>query len=92
MKLFAITHQNRDGCRVLTFANQSRNHYNTRDKAEKALEQLKVNGLPRIREILGETGFATLEVREIECYENGDAKGIYVECQLLNGDIDVSST
>jgi hypothetical protein len=38
-----------------------------------------VNGLPRIREILGETGFATLEVREIECYENGDAKGIYVE-------------
>ena len=79
MKLFAISHQNRDGCRVLTFANQSRNHYSTRDKAEKALEQLKVNGLPRIREILGETGFATLEVREIESYENGDAKSIYIE-------------
>ena len=79
MKLFAITHQNRDGYRVLTFANQSRNHYSTKDKAEKALEQLKVNGLPRIREILGETGFATLEVREIESYENGDAKSIYIE-------------
>jgi len=79
MKLFAISHQNRDGCRVLTFANQSRNHYSTKDKAEKALEQLKVNGLPRIREILGETGFATLEVREIESYENGDAKSIYIE-------------
>jgi len=79
MKLFAITHQNRDGCRVLTFANQSRNHYNTKAEAEKVLEQLKVNGLPRIREILGGFGFATLEVREIECYENGDAKGIYVE-------------
>ena len=64
---------------MLTFANQSRTIKKPRDKAEKALEQIKVNGLPRIREILGETGFATLEVREIECYENGDAKGIYVE-------------
>ena len=36
------------------------------------------SGELRLREILGEFEYSTLEVRKIECYENGDAKGIYI--------------
>lgn len=52
--------------------------YGTKSEAKEALKRLKENGELRLREILGEFEYSTLEVRKIECYENGDAKGIYI--------------
>lgn len=71
---YAITHVGKDGLRTLTFANQGRNHYVTREEAE-ALMALFAPGL---RNVLG-AKTATLEVREVECYDHGDAKGIYFD-------------
>jgi hypothetical protein len=75
MKRFAITSIGVDGLRTLTFANQGKNFYSTRREAQTALDIFK----PSLRaKILFERA-DTLEVREVECWESGDAKGIYFE-------------
>ena len=71
MKRFAITHVNSDGMRVLTLPNQGRQHYADQRTAEIAMRILT----PGLRaKILGSKA-DTLEVREVECYAHGDAKG-----------------
>lgn len=75
MILYAITHINKDGYRTLTFANQGRNHFNTPEEAENAMRVFE----PGLRDkILGNLA-DTLQVRPVDCYEHGDAKGIYFE-------------
>lgn len=75
--LYAITHVNREGMRQLTFANQGRNHYSTQRAAKKALAEFVQVGDLRAK-VLGNMA-DTLEVRPIECYDHGDAKGIYFD-------------
>ena len=71
---FAITHE-RQGLRQLTFANQGRNFYDTAEAAREAMALYE----PDLRaKILGAAA-DTLDVRPVECYENGDAKAIYFE-------------
>lgn len=72
IKRFAITHLAKDGLRTLAFANQGRNHYDTKEQAEQALVLLS----PDLKNKLG---LVALEVREVECYAHGDAVGIYFE-------------
>ena len=69
---YAITHINKDGDRVLTFANQGRNHYDTMTEAQLALEMYA----PSLDQKTG-VNVETLAVVAIDCYDNGDAKGIY---------------
>ncbi len=70
---FAITHANKDNLRVLTFANQGRNHYDTREAAEASLAAFRgPQGLPRV---LTPEQVASLEAIEVECYGHGDALG-----------------
>lgn len=78
MKRYAITHVSRkSGLRVLTFANQGRKHFDTRQEAREHLEALKgPDGLCRV---LDPQEFLSLETREVECYDHGDAKGIYFD-------------
>lgn len=77
MILYAITHIGQYGMRTLTFANQGRNHYKTQEAAQKALDgYLKVGDLRE--KVLGNMA-DTLEVRPVECYDHGDAKGIYFD-------------
>jgi hypothetical protein len=64
--------------RHLTFANQGRNLYATRTEAQEALELFELDLRAKV---LGEMA-NTLEVREVECYENGDAVSIYVPMRL----------
>lgn len=72
---YAITHVGRLGLRQLTLANQGRNHYRTRADAERAMRLLE----PDLRaKVLGDDA-DTLEVRPVECYEHGDAIGIYFD-------------
>ena len=75
MRRFAITHKNGQGMRTLTFANQGRHHFDTRTEAEAALKSIE----PSLRaKVLGSLA-DTLEVREVDCYDLGDAKGIYFD-------------
>ena len=72
---YAITHIDEKGLRRLTFANQGRNHYDTAAIAEANLKVFKSNN--NLESILKYP--ETLDVRAVECYDHGDAKGIYVD-------------
>jgi len=73
-RMYAITHIGDNG-RVLTFANQGRNHYDTREAAEEALKLYE----PDLRaKVLGDKA-DTLEVRWVRCWPHGDAVGIYFD-------------
>jgi hypothetical protein len=68
---YAITNIGKDGLRVLTFANQGRNHYDTREAAQASLDLFKgPQGLPRV---LTPEQVASLQVTEVECYGHGDS-------------------
>lgn len=79
MERFAITHVNKDSLRQLTFANQGRNHYDTREAAEKAMHCFEGDLRSKV---LGHAA-NTLEVRPVDCHEHGDAKGIYFPMELF---------
>ena len=77
MKRYAITHVGGLGLRTLTLPNQGRHHFDTLAEAEYALKLLE----PDLRaKVLGSLA-DTLEVREVDCYDHGDAKGIYFDVQ-----------
>lgn len=74
--MYAITHVDKDGLRTLTFANQGRNHYETEKAARKHLNAIHANN--DVHAIWGDAA-DTLEVRPVECYDHGDAVGIYFD-------------
>lgn len=78
MKRYAITHMSRKtGLRTLSLPNQGRNHSDSRQEAEGHLSALQgPDGLCRV---MDPQEFLTLRVDEIECYDHGDARGIYVQ-------------
>lgn len=79
MERFAITHyDSKSGVRQLTFANQGRNFYATREDAEKAMQLFE----PDLRSKILFDAANSLEVRAVDCYENGDAKSIYFPMRL----------
>ncbi len=72
---YGITHINGGGDRQLTFANHGRNLYSDPSECLRALEIYK----PQLRsKVLGNRA-DTLEIRQVDCYENGDAKGLYFD-------------
>jgi hypothetical protein len=75
--LYAITHVGPNGLRRLTFANQGRRHYATAAEAEQVLEIFR--GPLGLRQVLTESEMKTLAVRAVQCYDHGDAIGIYVQ-------------
>lgn len=79
VKRWAITiptHDNDPEYRVLAFANQGRNHYDTREQVEQALRSVQQNNSP---ERLKEFKLDQARVDEVECYHHGDAIGIYIK-------------
>lgn len=75
---YAITKINKDGDRVLAFANQGRNHFDTQEAAERHLRAtLENNTADTLRSVYGDV--SKMEVRPVECYEHGDAIGIYFD-------------
>ncbi len=73
---YAITHINSKlGLRQLTLPNQGRHHFDDKDEAQGALEALK----PGLKEKILGADADTLEVRPVDCYDHGDAKGIYFD-------------
>lgn len=77
---FNISFINKHGDRVLLGTNQGRFFKETREEAEKALQSmLTPENEGRWRDIYGEQAVGTFRVDPFECYENGDATGIYVK-------------
>lgn len=72
--MYAITHIGKDGLRTLTFANQGRYHHETQEQAEHVMHAIK----PGMERVIGDR-INTLEVRPVECYDHGDAMGVYFE-------------
>lgn len=66
VKRFVITHVGKYKLRCLTFAQQGRNTYPTRDEAQDALDLYKQPG--GLERVLKPAQLATLEVREVDCY------------------------
>lgn len=82
--MYAITHINRDGMRTLTYANQGRNHCETRAEAERKLAALVGNtDVARLEQVFGNQALGTFDVRAVECYDHGDAKSIYFSDAIM---------
>lgn len=64
--------------RTLAWANQGRNHKLSREEADSHLESMLEHNHGNVLEsVYGPAGAKSLAVREVECYESGDAIGIY---------------
>lgn len=71
---YAITHVGKHGLRVLTFANQGRNHYDDRADATRKLTRfIQSNTVRTLQTVYGNHALGTFEVTPVECYDNGDA-------------------
>lgn len=71
--LYAVTHINKDGYRVLSRPNQGRNHFATASDAQHMIDaMLKNNSLDTLESVYGKDGARTFEVRKIKCYDHGD--------------------
>jgi len=58
----------KDGVRVMAFANQGRHHYDTREAAEAWIAEARHSFEGRIENP------ESIEAAAVECYDNGDAK------------------
>ena len=70
---FTVTFVNKEGWRTLAMQNTGKNHYETRELAQKLLDSmLRVNSVDTLNQVFGVN--PRFEVREVECYAHGDAK------------------
>jgi hypothetical protein len=69
--MYAITHQYSPISRTLTFGNDGRNHFDTLEEAEAALELYK--GPSGLCKVLTPKQMETLKVIAITCYNHGDS-------------------
>lgn len=87
---YAITHVGKEGLRRLTFAQQRRNTYDTRELAEAALTEFRgPNGLCRV---LTRAEMESLQVREVACYDHGDPVAYYYDDPERDGHTELSAT
>jgi len=76
---YNITFVYKNGLRGLLGANQGRYFHDTRESAEAHLKAvLENNSEEKLLSICGEQAKGTFRVDPFDCYEKGDAKGIYV--------------
>jgi len=77
---FNISFMDKNGLRTLSGPNQGRYFKDTREEAEKHLRDfLTNNSEERLADIYGKQAIGTFRVDEFDCYDHGDAKGIYVD-------------
>jgi hypothetical protein len=78
MEKYVITYlSDKTGLRTLLGANQGQRFALTAELAQESLDATKDDYLRN--KIISATEHATLAVRSVECYESGDAKGIYFD-------------
>lgn len=75
---YAITKIDKGGMRSLATANQGRCFRDTPEDAQGHLAAiLSNNSSDTLKSVYGD--ISKMEVRPVDCYENGDAKGIYFD-------------
>ena len=80
MKKYHHTHINKQGMRQLTGTNQGRFFSDTQIEAVTKMREFLLGTTPdSIAQHYGIQAVNTFEVREIDCYETGDARGIYFD-------------
>lgn len=78
--MYQVTCRNRDGLRVMITPNQGRHMHETRAKADDWMESfLENNTTERLSNVYGPRSLGTFRVDAFECYDHGDAVGIYVD-------------
>jgi hypothetical protein len=77
---YAVTYKRADGLRTMVHGNQGRFLRDTREEAEQALRDLLANNsAERLVSVFGRQALGTFRVDPFECYDHGDAVGIYVK-------------
>lgn len=80
---FAITHvAAADGLRVLSRANQGRNHFDTEQAGRDYLAAMldpQTNRPGVLRSVFGPHYLTTMRVEAVECYDHGDAVGAVLD-------------
>lgn len=77
---YVTTHINRDGYRQLTGHNQGHAFAHTEIIAQARLQAFHENNRDStLSQVFGPQALGTFEVRPVECYDSGDAKGIYFD-------------
>lgn len=71
--LFAATHINHAGFRVLSQANQGRFHFETHEACKQWCDAILANNHKQMLAMVYGPHYATLAPREVECYDHGDA-------------------
>lgn len=80
MILYNISFMNKNGLRTLVGTNQGRFFKKTREEAESHLHDFLTNNTEeRLASIYGAQSVGTFRVDPFDCYDHGDAKGIYVD-------------
>jgi hypothetical protein len=81
---YAATFVNKDGMRTLMTPNQGRCLFDTMEEARKWLDAVikpGTNSESTLASVYGPPDKRKFAVRPVECYENGDAVGIYFNDQ-----------
>lgn len=67
MKMYAMTHINKDGHRVLTFSNQEKNHFKTEAEGLEGRKNFILhNRTDSLEMVFGKQSTGTFEIREID--------------------------
>lgn len=78
--LFALTHINTDGMRTLTRSNQGQNHFATKPEANNYLAQfIQNNSVDTLEQVFGNQALGTFQIWPVDCYDHGDAVGIFFD-------------
>jgi hypothetical protein len=83
-KRYVLSRIDKDGLRVMVYAQQGRHTYATKEEAQVLLDAfLKNNTQERLIEVFGEHTIGTFEVSAIECYPGHfDPIGCYINKEL----------
>lgn len=80
IKRWVVTYINSHGLRQLLGPNQGRFFKATKAEADILGSAIVLNNRQnRLSQVYGPQSIGTFESREVECYENGDAIGIYFD-------------
>ena len=79
---YVITHINRDGMRALSLPNQGQHHFDEKEAADAWLKSFNQNNSEStLVQLFGRQALGTFEVRPCQCYDHGDAVGIYFDSE-----------
>lgn len=85
-RMYVLTYLNVDGMRTFR-RNQGRDFFDTRAEAQTFLEAVTANNSrDNLAACYGPQALDTFQVRWVECYDNGDATGVWFDTPHSNNE------